>query len=77
MLSPSVHHVESDCEYLNAAPFEKAFVRRVLSDVRGVALLCRIHVNPLEKLAGRSFVMDASSLLTAACRGHRRHVAML
>jgi hypothetical protein len=60
-----------------AAPFEEALVRRVLSYVCGLALLCRIYIGLLELLAGRKFGMVARTLLAAVRRRNRRHVPML
>ena len=60
-----------------AAPFEEAFVRRVLSYVCGLALLCWIYIGLLEVLAGWSFGVVTRTLLAAVRRRNRRHVPML
>ena len=73
---PSVRRVEGVALF-DAAPFEEALVCRVLSYASGLALLRRLCVRMLERLAWRNFTVVARTFLAVVRRRDRRHVPML
>src|SRR5271166_6159265 len=64
-------------DYFMRRPLKKPLFVVVLSYVRSLALLCRIHISLLEALAGWNLGMVARAFLTAVGRRNWRHVSML
>jgi len=60
----------------DAPPLEEAFVRGVLLDVGGLALLCRIDAGSLGLIVGSNFGMVAGAFVTLVRRRDRWHMSM-
>src|ERR1700719_1546816 len=76
LTSISINHLHClhGVRSFDAAALEKALVRRVLPDIRGLTLLSRIDASLLAKLNGRNLGVIARSFLAMVRRRNRRQV---
>src|ERR1700736_712150 len=75
-ISISHLHCLSGIRSFDAAALEKALVRRVLLDIRGLPLLCRVHAWLLAKLRGGDLGVITRSFLTMVRHRDRRQVSV-